>query len=48
MNLNLILSQIGSFLNALAGNGVTLGIIAIMIAGTIGRLAFKTIKRFIH
>lgn len=48
MNLTLILNQISAFLTGIVSNGVTLGIVAIMIAGAIGRLAFKTIKRFIH
>lgn len=48
MNLNLILTQISAFLTGIASNGVTLGIVCFMIAGVIGRLAFKTIKRFIH
>lgn len=43
-----ILTQVGAFLTAITANGVTLGIAAIMIAGVIGRFAFKTVKRFIH
>lgn len=43
-----ILSQVGSFLGAVTTNAVTLSIVAVMIAGTIGRFAFKTVKRFIH
>lgn len=43
-----MLTQIGSFLDAVTTNGVTFGIVAVMIAGAIGRLAFRTIKRFIH
>lgn len=46
--LSAILTQIGSFLTAVTANGVTFGIVTVMIAGAIGRLAFKTIKRFIH
>lgn len=43
-----ILTQVGAFLTAITGNAVTLSIVAVMIAGTIGRFAFKTVKRFIH
>lgn len=43
-----ILSEVGSFITALTGNPVTLSILAVMIAGTIGHFAFKTVKRFIH
>lgn len=43
-----ILAQIGAFLGAVTTNGVTFGIVTLMIAGAIGRFAFKTIKRFIH
>lgn len=43
-----ILTSVGTFLTAVTGNAVTFGIVAIMIAGAIGRFAFKTIKRFIH
>lgn len=43
-----ILTDIGSFLGAVTTNGVTFGIVTVMIAGVIGRLAFRTIKRFIH
>lgn len=43
-----ILSQVGEFLTAITGNTVTLSIVAVMVAGTIGRFAFNTVKRFIH
>lgn len=43
-----ILSSVGSFMAAVTGNAVTFGIVTVMIAGAIGRFAFKTIKRFIH
>lgn len=43
-----ILTQVGSFLEAVTSNAVTLSIVTVMIAGTIGRFAFKTVKRFIH
>lgn len=43
-----ILTQVGAFLTAITGNTATLAIVAVMIAGTIGRFAFKTVKRFIH
>lgn len=43
-----ILTQVGAFLTAITGNVVTLSIVTVMIAGTIGRFAFKTIKSFIH
>ena len=43
-----ILTEVGSFMTAMTGNTVTFGIITVMIAGAIGRLAFKTVKRFIH
>lgn len=43
-----ILTQVGAFLTAITGNAATLAIVAVMIAGTIGRFAFKTVKRFIH
>lgn len=44
----MMLTQIGSFLTAVTANGVTFGIVTVMIAAGIGRLAFRTIKRFIH
>lgn len=43
-----ILTNVGSFLEAVTGNAVTFGIVTVMIAGAVGRFAFKTIKRFIH
>lgn len=43
-----ILTQIGSFMEAITGNAVTFSIVTVMIAGAVGRLAFKTVKRFIH
>lgn len=43
-----ILSEVGSFMTAITTNSVTFGIVAVMVAGAIGRLAFKTVKRFIH
>lgn len=43
-----ILTQVGAFLTAITGNAVTMAIVAVMVAGTIGRFAFKTVKRFIH
>lgn len=43
-----ILTQVGSFMTAITTNAVTFGIVAIMVAGAIGRFAFKTVKRFIH
>ena len=46
--LSAILTDVGSFMTAVTANGVTFGIVTVMIAGAIGRLAFKTIKRFIH
>lgn len=46
--MSIILTQVGAFLTAITTNAVTLGIVTVMIAGTIGRFAFKTVKRFIH
>lgn len=43
-----ILSSVGTFMTAVTGNTVTFGIVTVMIAGAIGRFAFRTIKRFIH
>lgn len=46
--MSVILTQTGAFLTAITANTVTLSIVTVMIAGTIGRFAFKTVKRFIH
>lgn len=43
-----ILNDVGSFMTAITTNTVTFGIVTVMIAGAIGRLAFKTVKRFIR
>lgn len=48
VSLSDILTEIGSFMTAITTNSVTFGIVTVMIAGAIGRLAFKTVKRFIH
>lgn len=48
VSLTQILTQIGSFMTAITDNAVTFGIVTVMIAGAVGRLAFKTVKRFIH
>lgn len=46
--MSVILTQTGAFLTAITTNAVTLSLVTIVIAGTIGRFAFKTVKRFIH
>lgn len=46
--LSVILTSVETFLTAVTGNAVTFGIVTVMIAGAIGRFAFKAIKRFIH
>lgn len=43
-----ILTQTGAFMTAITANAVTLSLVTVMIAGVIGRFAFKTVKRFIH
>lgn len=43
-----VMSGIGDFMTAIIGNAQMLTVVGVMIAGVIGRLAFKTVKGFIH
>lgn len=43
-----VMSGIGDFMTAIIGNASMLSVVGVMIAGVIGRLAFKTVKGFIH
>lgn len=42
------ITGIGSIMTAVTDNTVLVMIVGIMVAAGIGRLAFKTIKRFVH
>lgn len=46
--LNEVMTGIGDFMTAIIGNAQMLTVVGVMIAGVIGRLAFKTVKGFIH
>ena len=35
-------------MSAMLENSAIFGIVTVMIAGAVGRFAFKTVKRFIH
>lgn len=41
-------SGIGTILTSVTANSTLLMIVGVMVAAGIGRLAFKTIKRFVH
>lgn len=43
-----VMSGISDFMTAIIGNAQMLTVVGVMIAGVIGRLAFKTVKGFIH
>lgn len=43
-----VMTGIGDFMTAIIGNASMLSVVGVMIAGVIGRLAFKTVKGFIH
>lgn len=42
------ISNIGTILTSVTSNSTLVMIVGVMVAAGIGRLAFKTIKRFVH
>lgn len=42
-----IVTSVGSFVTAIGSNTVLLSVVVLLIAAAIGRLAFRTIKRFV-
>lgn len=45
---NTFVTGIGTILSSVTANSTLLMIVGVMVAAGIGRLAFKTIKRFVH
>ena len=45
---NTFVSGIGTILTSVTSNTTLVMIVGVMVAAGIGRLAFKTIKRFVH
>lgn len=42
-----ILSNVGTFVSAVGSNAVLTTVVVLLITAAIGRLAFRTIKRFV-
>lgn len=42
-----IVTNVGSFVSAVGSNTVLSSVVILLIAAAIGRLAFRTIKRFV-
>lgn len=45
---NTFVTGIGTILTSVTSNSTLVMIVGVMVAAGIGRLAFKTIKRFVH
>lgn len=41
-----IMTSVQSFISAVPGNAAMLSVVAVSVAAVIGRLAFRTVKRF--
>lgn len=47
MNITDIVADIGTFVSVVGSNAVLSTVVVLLIAAAIGRLAFRTIKRFV-
>ena len=47
MDMAEIVTSVGSFVTVIGSNAVLLSVVVLLISAAIGRLAFRTIKRFV-
>lgn len=47
MSMAEIVTNVGSFVTEIGSNTVLLSVVVLLISAAIGRLAFRTIKRFV-